>query len=364
MDSLIKELEKPKRFDVFVREQMKNSTYLAEWKNEIKSVEYTAAKVYQAYIAEYASAMVGSVVDKNAEKPTHTMPTAKELVGSLSRMADEWQMDNDRLQQFYYLEGRYRDKAASYSQEMKEVEFAKLVKFLFDPFEKAVIAPHKRIDLLYFEGLFNGTQSVDSANNKKSSVAFTYDLGVKKFQAKVAAWGDEKSTPLDDIQEIVDYIGAKGKTVLKLRMSIRTFRKMCKSKQLKDIFTLKLGKVEVNSARVSHAEVNQYLSSILLPEISIEKDRYYTLQDGTTGNMTADDRVVFQCADAIAVLKCSDPLEMVDPIPNKSYSTYDDNLVGFWRSDKGRFIDYDMWANPVFTGKDDYYILETDKVSA
>ena len=363
MDSLIKELEKPQRFDCFIREQMKNSTYKAEWKTEMPAVEYCAAKVYQAYLAEYAAAMVGSVVDKNAEKPTHQMPTAKLLMGSLSRMADEWQMDNDRLEQYYYLEGRFRDKAATFSQEQRGTEYAKLVKYLFDPFEKATIAPHKRLDLLYFEGLFNGTQTVDSANNKKSSVAFTYDLGVKKFQAKVKAWGDEAATPLDDIQEIVDYIGAKGKTVLKMRMSIRTFRKMCKAKQLKDVFTLKLGKVEVNNARVSYNEVNQYLASVLLPEISIEKERYCTLQDGSSVNMTKDDRVVFQCADTVAVLKCSDPLESVDPIPNKSYSTYDDNLVGFWRSDKGRFIDYDMWATPVFTGKDDFFILETDKTA-
>ncbi len=363
MDSLIKELEKPQRFDCFIREQMKNSTYKAEWKEEMPAVEYCAAKVYQAYLAEYAAAMVGSVVDKNAEKPTHQMPTAKMLTGSLSRMADEWQMDNDRLEQYYYLEGRFRDKAATFSQEQRGTEYAKLVKYLFDPFEKAAIAPHKRLDLLYFEGLFNGTQTVSGENNKKSSVAFTYDLGVKKFQAKVKAWGDEAATPLDDIQEIVDYIGAKGKTVLKMRMSIRTFRKMCKSKQLKDVFTLKLGKVEINNARVSYNEVNQYLASVLLPEISIEKERYCTLQDGSSVNMTKDDRVVFQCADTVAVLKCSDPLETVDPIPNKSYSTYDDNLVGFWRSDKGRFIDYDMWATPVFTGKDDYSILETDKTA-
>lgn len=363
MDSLIKELEKPKRFDAFVQEQMKNSTFVAEWKSEITSVEYCAAKVYQAYMAEYAAAMVGSVIEKNAEKPTHTMPTAKPLIGTLSRMADEWQMDNDRLAQYYYLEGRYRDKSPAYTQEMKEVEFAKLVKFLFDPFEKAVIAPHKRLDLLYFEGLFNGTQTVDGTNNKKSPISFTYDLGVKKFNAKTKAWGDEAATPIDDIQEIVDYIGAKGKTVLKMRMSARTFRKMCKSKQLKDIFTLKLGKVEVSSARVSQEEMNQYLTSILLPEIVVEKDRYCTLQDGSSVNMTKDDRVVFQCADTVAVLKCSDPLETLDPIPNKTYSTYDDNLVGFWRSDKGRFIDYDMWANPVFTGKDDFFILETDKTA-
>lgn len=363
MDSIIKELEKPRNFDSFVQEQMKNSTFIAEWKNEMPNVEYCSTSVYQAYVAEYGAAMVGSVVDRNAEKPTHQMPTAKELVGTLSRMADEWQMDNDRLEQYYYLEGRFRNKQNTFTSEQREVEYAKLVKFLFDPFEKATIAPHKRIDSLYFEGLFNGTMTVDGSNNKKSPVSYTIDLGVKKFYAKTAAWGTETSTPLDDIQEIVDYLGSRGKTVLKMRMSARTFRKMCKSKQLKDIFTLKLGKVEVNSARISQAEMNLYLSSILLPEIVVEKDRYSTLQDGSSLNMTQDDRVVFQCADTVAVLKVKDPLESVDPLPNKSYSSYDNNLVGFWRNDRGRFIDYDMWAIPVFIGKDNFAILDTSKTA-
>lgn len=364
MDSLIKELEKPKRFDAFIQEQMKNSTYVAEWKSEMPSPEYCASKVYNTYVAEYAAAMVGSVIDKNGEKPTHQMPTAKQLIGSLSRIADEWQMDNDRLDQYYILERRYRDKQYSFSQEQRNVEYAKLVKFLFDPFEKAVIAPHKRIDMLYFEGLFNGTQTVNDSNNTKSDVTYTYKIGVKKFYAKVAAWGNENSTPLDDIQEIVDYLGSQGKTVMKMRMSVRTFRKMCKSKQLRDVFKLKLGKVDVSAARVSYNEVNQYLESILLPTITIEKERYCLLADGKSTNMTKDDRVVFQCANTVAVLKVADTLESVDPLPNKTYSTYDNNQVGMWRNEKGRFIDYEMWAHPVFTGKEDYFILETDKTEA
>lgn len=117
MDSLIKSLEKPKNFDCFINEQMKNSTYVAEWKSEMPSPEPCASKVYNAYVAEYAAAMVGSVIDKNGEKPTHQMPTAKQLMGSLSRIADEWQMDNDRLDQYYFLERRYNEKKASFSQD-------------------------------------------------------------------------------------------------------------------------------------------------------------------------------------------------------------------------------------------------------
>lgn len=362
MDSIVAKLLEPKFFDAFIQENMKLSSYKADWKEEM-APEYCAAKVYQSNLAEYSAAMVGSVIDKNAEKPTHRMPTADQLFGAISHIGDEWQMDNDRLDQFYTLEGRYRDKFANANNEMRSTEFQKLVQFLFDPFEKAVIAPHKRIDMLYFEGLFNGTQTVSRTNNTSANVSFTYDLGVQSFKVNVAAWGNATSTPIDDIQEIQAYAEAHGKSILKIRMSKGTFRKMCKSSQLAGLFTMKLGKVDVKpNSILSVADVNAYLESVLLPTIQIEKDRFSTLADGTSVNITPNDRVVFQCAERVAVLKVADPLESVDPLPNKTYSTYDDNLVGFWRDKHGRFVDYDMWATPVFNGKNDYFILKTDTV--
>ena len=364
MDSILEKLHEPRFFDAFVRENMKTSTYKAEWKEEGINTEFCASKVYQAYLAEHTAAMVGSVIDKNGEKPTHVMPSVEQLTGALGRMGDEWQMDNDRLDQFIYLEGRYRDKKAGYTQEQNVDEFNKLVKFLFDPFEKAVIAPQKRLDLLYFEGLFNGTQTVSRSNNVKANVSYTYPLGVKTFQAKVAQWGNSTSTPIDDIQAVVDYCEAHGKTVQKIRMSKRTFRQMCKSSQILGAFTLKLQKVEVRPSAVSVADVNSYLESILLPTIQIEKDRYSTLANGTQTNLTVDNRVVFQCAASVATMKVADPVEAVDPLPNKVYSVHDENHVGYWRNERGRFIDYEMWATPVFTGVNDYFILKTDEVEA
>ena len=117
------------------------------------------------------------------------------------------------------------------------------------------------------------------------------------------------------------------------------------------------------SGSLSVEQVNTYLRSVLLPTISIEPDRFVVLADGTSVNMTVDNRVVFQCAPNVAVMKISDPLELVDPLPGKTYSTYDDNLVGYWRDNSGRHTDYDMWAQPVFNGINDYFILKTDEVA-
>ncbi|MDD2219453.1 MAG: hypothetical protein PHS63_05130 [Desulfoplanes sp.] len=362
-NSIIQKLLEPKAFDAFIQENMKISTYKADWKGEM-SVEYEPSKAYQAVLAEYAAAMVGSVIDKNAEKPTHQMPTARELVGAIARMGDEWQMDNDRLDRFYYLEGRYRSRVVNFSDEQKKAEFAKLIKFLFDPFEKAVIAPHKRIDMLYFEGLFNGTQTVNANNNKASDVAYSYEFGVQRIKTQFGQWSNPYARPVDDFQYVVDLAAAKGKSVLKVRMSKKTFRQLATTNQLKDHFVVKLNGIDVSKSDVGLNHVNTYLQDKLLPTIEIEPDRFITLADGSSVNLTKDDRVVFMCATRVAILKAADPLEMVDPLPNKVYSTYDDNLVGMWRDSRGRFIDYEMWGTPVFTGRNEYFILKTDEVES
>lgn len=363
MDTILKHLEEPKFFESFVKDHMKNSTYVPLWKAEIDTIDYCSAKVYQANTAEYAAAVIGSVIDKNGEKPLHSMPTLAQLTGTIGHMGDEWQMDNDYLDQMYYLEGRYNDRFKGRNiPEQADAEFKKLLNYMFRPFEKAVIAPQKRIDLLYFEGLFNGTQTVSRANNTKSNVSYTFDLGIKKFTAKVAAWGQATATPIADIQQVVDYANSKGRTVQKIRMSRSTFRNMCKATEITNTFKLTLGKVQVGTGApmISPAQMNEYLESQLLPTITVEPDRFATYANGGSVNMTVDNRVVFQCADKVAVLKIADALESVDPLPNKTYSTYDDNLVGYWRDKTGRHVDYDMWAQPVFVGKEDYFILNTD----
>lgn len=361
-ESFLIELTKPKVFNAFIEAGLRDLSYQSEWRREMGEPEYCAAKAYQAYLAEYSAAMVGSIVDKNAEKPTHQLPMVSELVGSISRMADEWQLDNDKLSQYLYLEGRYNDRFGNYSVIQNTTEREALVRFLFGMFQNAIIAPHKRIDLLYYEGLYKGTQTVSNTNNKKSGVNFSYDLGVTSYKALTHAWGDSTATPIKDIMNVCDKAGEKGKNIVKIRMSRNTYRKMCNSSEVAGKFEVKLNKVNVTPTVISIDAMNAYLESIMLPIIEVEANKFVTLSNGTTTSLVPDDRVVFQATDRVAVLKVSDPLEAIDAIPNKTYANYDGNLVGFWRNDKGRFVDYEMWATPVFTGKNNYFIMKTDEV--
>lgn len=366
MATIIEKLTEQEVFDAFIQENMKTSTYKSEAKAEL-DIEYCASKAYAAYVAEYAAAMAGSVVDKNANKPLHVMPEAGYLYGKLVRMADEWQMDNERLDQYFLMEKRYADKSRNYTPEQRVAEYGKIVKYLFDPYEKAVIAPWKRIDISYYEGLFNGMQDVKLDNNSKSGVQYALDLGVKKFYAKTAAWGEANATPIADIEQICEYAETKGKPIVRIRMSRATYVKMCKASELQTKFVLKLSKADVNPAQPSIIPLNtlnEYFESIELPVIEIEKPKFVLLPNGNSMNMIPADRVCVMFAPRVAVLKVSEGVEAIDKLPNKQYSTYEDNLVGNYRTAEGRFVDYEMWATPVFTGKNDYAILVTNATHA
>ena len=265
------------------------------------------------------------------------------------------------------MEKRYADKSRNYTPEQRVAEYRKIVKYLFDPYEKAVIAPWKRIDISYYEGLFNGMQDVKLDNNSKSGVQYALDLGVKKFYAKTAAWGEANATPIADIEQICEYAETKGKPIVRIRMSRATYVKMCKASELQTKFVLKLSKADVNPAQPSIIPLNtlnEYFESIELPVIEIEKPKFVLLPNGNSMNMIPADRVCVMFAPRVAVLKVSEGVEAIDKLPNKQYSTYEDNLVGNYRTAEGRFVDYEMWATPVFTGKNDYAILVTNATHA
>ena len=147
-------------------------------------------------------------------------------------------------------------------------------------------------------------------------------------------------------------------------MSKTTFRKMCKSEQIAKTFKLTLNKVRLDQTvpMLSTENVNEYLEGVGLPTIVLEPNRFVTLADGTQFNMTPHDRVVFQCAPNVAVMKIADSVELNHKRAGKAYSTHDDNLVGYWEDKEGYHLDYDMWGQPVFNGIDDFAIIETDQV--
>lgn len=364
MATILEQIQKPKAFDAFINENMKTSTYQVGWDKEM-TVEYEASKTFQAATADYAAAMLGTVIDKSSGRPKHDMPSLGELTGALVRMGDEWQIDNDRLERYYFMENRFRDKAKNMSQEQKMAQYAQIVKYLFNPYELAAIAPHRRILAQYWEGLSDGQVTLTKTNNKGGvvwSAPLTNGIIKKNLPKGSVVWSTATLATMDvlgTLQNLEDEADKAGKTVVKYRVSKATAALICQSKQLKDLIGMNLGKLKTDSTPLLAMDtVNAYLIALGKAPIEVINEKG-VLQTGAAVSLFKDDRLVAQCADKVAVLKVSDPLETIDPVPNKVYTSYYDNLISQWRNDNGRYVAYEMYAYPVFTGMNDVFIYDT-----
>src|SRR5690606_38621617 len=164
MKTILQEISEERNCDAFIQEQMKISTYKPEWKKEMDT-DYSVSGAYNEFVGEYAAAQAGSIIAKNADKPLREMPDLGSITGTIGRLGDRWHLDNDRLDKLMQLEGRYRGRARNFTNEQKAAEWQKVLKFLFNMYEPAVIAPHKRLDLLFYNGLSDGKYEVTLANN-------------------------------------------------------------------------------------------------------------------------------------------------------------------------------------------------------
>lgn len=364
--TIIEEIQDQKNFGAFVNGNMKTSTYQIGWNAEM-DVEYEPSKSFKDATVDYAAAMLGTVIDKNANRPKRDMPNIGEVSGTLARMGDEWQMDNDRLEKYYYMEQRFRQRMTNLTKEQQGVEYAKLVKYLFNPYELAAIAPHRRILAQYMEGLSDGQVTLTKTNNAGGvvwSAALANGIVKKNLRSTDVVWSAANLATMDVLkvlQYAEDIADAAGKTILKFRVSKTTAALICQCTQLKGLIGQTLGTIKTTSSPILSIEtINMYLIANQRAPIEVVNAKG-VLNTGTAVSMFKDYRLVAQYAPKVAVLKVADSIEMVDPVPNKIYTTYFDNLISQWRNDNGRYIGYEMFAFPAFTGRNDVSIIDVSQ---
>lgn len=367
MDSVLEVLSNQEDFSIFIEENLKLSTYVPLWKQEIpeSEVEFSENGDFSTYTAEYGRAIMASLIEKNAMKPLRNMPTLGKIQGSIGRMGNMWQMDEDRLRKLRQMEGRFRDQSARWNAQKRETEWLRMVTFLFNPYEIAAIGPHKRLDFQYFELLSNGTLTVDLDNNPDGITIDPIDIGLKKYGVSVVWNMANLATmdPIGDLRRARDEAEVNGKKVIKFRMTPKTFRIMAASKQFNESVKLTIGNMEVTPAGLLGLDrVNQYLVGLGLPPIQ-EETKMIAIDEETSVNAFKDDRVVLQMAPVVAKMIVSEPLEAVDPHPNKVYSQFENNWISTYRTEQGRFIENDMWATPIMTGAVNVQIIETDRAN-
>ena len=368
---VLESIQNPVAFGAFIEENMKTSTYQPKWNTEM-DVEYEASKSYNDVVANYAAAMLGSVIAEDAGRIKHDLPELGEISGAISRMGDEWQLPNSLLERYYFMENRFKDRKKNLTETQKMDQYKSIVKFLFKPYELAAIAPHRRIWAQYLEGLSDGQVTLSKNNNKGIIWSKAIPITSNKYclGAKDVVWNQENLKTMDVLavlQRIEDYASNMGKTVIKHRISKATAGLICQCDQFKNLIGLTHGNWKTDKTPgIGINTINQYLENVgstgYAPfEVVNEKA---PLADGSIVNLFKDGRITAMFADKVAVLKVADPLELADPVPNKIYTSFMDNLISQWRDTNGRYVAYEMFAFPAFKGLNDFLIMDVTKKEA
>jgi hypothetical protein len=344
-------MEDGKLFKAFVDQVMKNMTYVPLWK-QFMNWEYTPTLTFQAYMATQGAAVAGSVINFASGKPIRKRPTIGQLTGTLGQIGDVFQMDALTIRKILELEERIARNEAGISD---------LFNFIYGDFEKAAIAPHKRLDHWVLSGMSTGLVTVDLANNP-DGVAFEIDLGITSYPVYGGSWSltTTTHTPLTDIRAVMDARRVLGQIPTTMYMSRNTFNKMVKSAEF-GVFSLEMKQnIRTNALNFITVDmVNTYLSALGLPNIVII-EAPMALPDGTVVYPFADDRVTFVTAPNLGTMQYSYAIEQRAPKTGKTYATVDNVLIASFENNEGRFLEYELNAFPAFEGYKQIAILQTN----
>lgn len=344
-------MEDGKLFKAFIDQVMRNMTYVPLWK-QFMTWDYTPTLTFQAYLASSKAATVGSVINFGSGKPVRTRPTIGQLNGTLGQIGDSFQMDAATIRKVLELEERIA---------RGEANVATLFNFIYGDFEKAMIAPQKRLDHWVLGGMSTGKITVDLTNNP-DGIQFEIDLSIPAYNQTGAVWsiGGTTSVPLTDIRTVVDAMRVLGYIPTTMHMSRNTFNKMISSSQIAGTFGLELRQLKVSPLNIVTPEMmNVQLSAVGLPTINII-EAPMLLPDGNVVYPFSDDKVCFTVGNNLGTVQYSYAIEQRAPKANKVYATVDNVLLATLENDKGRFLEYELNAFPAFEAYKSMAILTTN----
>lgn len=298
----------------------------------------TTTRVFKDYIGTVTGVMAGSVNSRYGEKPIRERRNIGHGYGEIAYLGDRYQMSIDRLSELQDLVDKFNAaKTADQAAAMNEI-----VDFIYDDYRQVLLAAHKRMDLVVGALLMTGKATVKNKDNRNDIEApDLLDIELPfKFITPDAAVADKF---ISYLQAEINSLKADYGVFTKMIMSRGTFVKnIVGSPELGEKFKMILGQREImtSAALVTSDLASQVFTGIGLPAIEIKED-YVKDQTGKNKQVYADGRITLLQQDKVGHMRFHTPYESVDPIPGRTYTRTDgDMLISQIRDNNGRYLEY------------------------
>jgi len=296
--------------------------------------EFTSSRLFKTYIGTVTGVTMGSVIDKNGNKPIRERRNLGSGVGEVASLGNRFQLDNDRLDIVRELINKFNSAGNGQPAVLTEI-----INFLSDDIRQCTLAPHKRMDYIVGQLRSTGKASVKLADNPRGIELIDLELPVIKRTPE----STDKTNLVTYLQTQIQALRPTVGTFGIMEMTRTTFNKrIAKSAEFQSAYKMILGNAEIAVAGgiITDSMANQLLTGIGLPPIRIVEE-YVVDEQGTAKNSFADDRIALLRQDKIGKMMWHTPYEITDPVPNKVYTGLQGgHFISTKRTDEGRFTEY------------------------
>ena len=308
-----------------------------DWPDYLDPLPTNPDGTFKTYSGNQSAVIVGSYIDKNANKPIrkrHAMAKGQGEVGSLG---EAYQMDNDRLD-------RLNELVETLNRLGRQEDMEAVINFLVDDFRQCALAPHKRMDLMLNDLKFTGKAEVRSKADENGVKINTITLPFKTGKNKLVPTSNDKDAFISYLINAIPTMRQAGCDAVVMEMNRYTFTNcILACKEFKDNFLTKVSNFEVGTSLslMSPDIVNNVFVSLQIPFRIKLKDVYITLQDGSAINAVPNKKISLLPDAKIGNLRHHTPYELKDKIASKAYTEQNYGMfIATERTKEGRFMEY------------------------
>lgn len=333
------------------------------WRQFLDEGTPQASLTFEQVIGRSRINAAASVVDIDANHPLRGNNKLETYTGKIPTMKQAFVLDQSEIREL---------KALEESQLLNSTgAVTALIKKLYDHVSMASVAGDKRIDIFMWQAISTLTVDLTTALNPDGFAPGVISLLPKTYQLQGVpkVWTDSTSDPIADIENYIDFVtntfGRKfGRILMSMPMWLKFKRNPQVIDRLKSFYNI--GKAN-GTYSATLVNVNEMFAANLWPEIEVVNDVQGIEADGVVTPIRAfsDNNISFLPSGKIGTLKNAWPIEMLMPIPNKTYAFFGPTMVSKWLDDSPfrEFTAMDMNAFPALD-TDSIFILKTDTVQA
>lgn len=316
--------------------------------------EETKSRVFKTYLGTVTGVTPGSIIDRNSNKPLRERKSLGSGYGEVAHLGNRYQMDKDRLDMIKSLIDKFN--AAKPADQVSAMNA--IIDYIVDDVRNVRLAPHKRMDLVVGDLRSDGKASVTMEDNPLGIALLEMELPVKRVTPTPA----DKDNFITYLKTQIEAMRPTMGRFSVMEMTRSTFTKnIVGAKEFQNTYKMILSGAQMAMAGglITDTMTNQVFSGIGLPPIRIIDDMVGT-PDGKGSVLTfKEDRITLLPQDKIGKMMWHEPYEISDPVPNKAYTRLEGGMwISNWRTDEGRFMEYEAEWIPNFTAPNKIAIFD------